>query len=62
MGLALIVVGAAGVGFSTNVFSLQQKMAADQTRLNWLRKVKDDYNYDVVGVVEQTRNGNGWSW
>jgi methyl-accepting chemotaxis protein len=62
MGLALVVVGAAGVGFSSKVFSLQQKMSADQTRLNWLRNVKDAYLNDVVGVVEQTRNGNGWSW
>jgi methyl-accepting chemotaxis protein len=62
MVLALVVVGAVGVGFSFKIFETQQGIARDQARLGYLHNVSDAYMNDVVSAVQQTRNGNGWSW
>lgn len=60
--LALVIVGMVGVGFSYKIFEIQQGIGRDQARLGYLHNVSDAYMNDVVSAVEQTRNGNGWSW
>ncbi len=62
MVLALVAVGAVGVGFSYKIFETQQGIARDQARLGYLHNVADAFLNDVVSAVQQTRNGNGWSW
>jgi methyl-accepting chemotaxis protein len=62
MVVALVAVGAVGFGFSNRVFMAQQNMVNDQVRLAYLRGVSDAYLNDVVTAIQQTRNGNSWSW